>query len=120
MANTVLIGCRLPHGIVLEIENAVSKEVTKVTLNGQNKSPAFEYTEMVVLQRDHFGITEIDAGFWEKWLAANADFAPFKANAIFVAKDEKSIKSQAAELRTEPTGFEATAQDAGGVVTAEQ
>jgi hypothetical protein len=120
MANTVLIGCRLPHGIVLEIENAVSKEVTSVALKGQNQSAAFEYTDIIVLQRDHFGITEVDAGFWEKWIAANADFAPLKANAIFVAKDEKSAKAQAAELRTEATGFEATGQDAGGVATAEQ
>lgn len=119
MANTILIGCRLPHGIVLEVENAVSKEITKVALNGQNKSPAFEYTDIIVLQRGHFGLTEVDAGFWEKWLASHEDFAPLKSKAIFVAKDERSAKAQAAELRDQSTGFEAVAQDAGGVKPAE-
>ena len=90
---TVLVGCKLPHGIVLKGSTGQD-----VKLNGMNTS----------LIPGGFGITNVDDGEWAYLSAVYEKFAPFQSNAIFTNGKSKvaDLKSIAAELSDVPTGFE--------------
>lgn len=113
MAN-VTIGCRLPNGIILDLYADSGAILKSVELAGANSAVD---SDIVILQPRHCGYTEVDAGFWEAWVAKNPEFAPFKSGAIFMAKDERSAKAMNKELQTEKTGFEAAPQtDSNGKI----
>jgi len=94
MAKIVVVGCKLPNGIVLE--SPLDPQI-KVELNGANKA---------TIIGAGYGSTEVDGDFWELWAAQNKEFAPFKSQAIFVAKNATEIVAVAAELKDETTGLE--------------
>lgn len=99
----VIIGCRLPHGLVLQHKGV------KVTLDGMNKSQ--------IIGANHI-TTEVDADFWEAWKAEHTKgkgFQPLKTNAIFEAGGVREAQDKAKELTKEKTGFERLAKDAPGI-----
>lgn len=107
MAKTVIVGCKLPNGLV--IEHPTNKAIS-VELAGVNSAKILGST---------YGTTEVDGDFWDAWAAANADFAPFKSGAMFVARtigDAAAIAKEQAEIET---GLEPLKQEgdkrAGGV-----
>ena len=93
-SKTVMVGCRLPHGIVLEHPLDPSN---KVTLNGLNK---------IIIIGQTYGQTRVDADFMQEWEAVNREFPAYKSGAIFIAKDEIDVVAKAAELEKAKTGFE--------------
>jgi len=105
MADKVIIGCKLPNGIILEVGDK-SK-----LIKGLNAS--------VIIGADHV-TTEVDAEFYEAWLADHKDFPAVKSGAIFVAKTIEAIKEKAKDLKKEKTGFEPMQQDAMGVKSADK
>lgn len=102
-ANSVLIGCKLPHGLIIEHGDKT------VTLAGKNSS-------MII--GGEFGITEVDADFWAAWKETHAEFPALKNCAIFEANDADTLDAVASELSGEKTGFEGMAQDSNGITTA--
>jgi hypothetical protein len=90
---TVLVGCKLPHGIVLKDSSG-----EEFKLNGVNTS----------LVAGGFGITNVEESKWAELSAIYEEFAPFKSGAIFTNGKAKiaDLKSIAAELANVPTGFE--------------
>ena len=96
MSKRVTIGCRLPHGLVLEHKGA------SVTLKGKNSRVV---AGLYVPEQD-FATTEVDAEFWEAWSKEHSTFPAVTSNSIFVAKDPSSAEAVAKELRAESTGFE--------------
>lgn len=112
MAKTVLVGCKLPHGLVISL--AAAPDLT-VTLAGANKAK--------IIGSD-YSTTEVDADFMEHWMATNKDFPAVKSGAIFIAKSAADVAAVAAENKDRKTGFERMATDgkdarASGVKTAE-
>ena len=105
---TVIVGCRLPHGIVLDHPLDPSK---KIELAGLNKA--------LIIGADH-ATTEVDGEFWEQWKTVHKDFPALKSGAIFEAKDAASAKAKAKELKDEKTGFEPMPQEAQGVKPADK
>lgn len=93
MAKTIIIGCKLPHGITLK-----GMSGQDVHLNGMNTS----------LIPGGFGVTNVDADEAAYLNAAYADFAPFKSNAIFTPGTGKisDVAAMGRELSDERTGFE--------------
>ena len=100
---SVTIGCKLPHGIVLDHPLDPEK---KVELKGKNGS--------LIIGAD-YGTTEVDGEFWETWKTVHKDFPPLKSGAIFEAGNASELTAVAAELEDETTGFEPMAQNAQGV-----
>lgn len=98
MSKKVTIGCRLPHGLVLEVKGV------SVTLKGKN-SKVIPSVGIYVPEQD-FATTEVDADFWEAWFTQHSTFPAVLSGAIFIAKDAASAESIAKELRNEPTGME--------------
>jgi hypothetical protein len=105
----VLIGCRLPNGLVLQHPNP--EVAVRVRLNGKFSSKIIGATH---------GTTEVDADFWEVWKKAYANYQPLKSGAIFEARSETESAAKAKELSKELTGFEPMKQDAAGVKPAEK
>ena len=108
---TIVIGCKLPNGII--IEHPLNPADT-VELNGKNKA---------LILGSEYGTTEVDADFWEQWHAVNSDVGPVANNAIFVAKNTSELVAVAKELKEELTGIEPMRTDgkdtrAGKVKTA--
>jgi hypothetical protein len=98
MAKTILIGCRLPNGLVLQ----VGKNPNRVTIDGVNKSNIIGA---------NFMTTEVDESFWLAWKAENSDFKPLKSGAIFEASSPREATDKAKELKGEKTGFEQIDKD---------
>jgi len=104
----IIVGCRLPHGIILN--HPLNPEDT-VELNGLNK--------VVIVGADH-ATTEVDEDFWGIWKTAHKDFQPLKSGAIFEAKNVAEAKGKGKELKAEKTGFEKVEQTAMGVKKADK
>lgn len=99
MAKTVVVGCKLPAGIILENPNDASK---KVTINGKNKA---------VIVGAGYGTTEVDGEFWEQWVAANSEFPALKSGAIFAARTIQDVQAAAKDLENADTGLEPMKKD---------
>ena len=106
--NTVLIGCKLPNGIILQ--HPFNPRET-VEINGLNKPTIIGATYVT---------TEVDADFWANWLAVHEDYAPIASGAIFVAKNAERLEAIAREQVSRKTGFEGMDQNAGGVQATDQ
>ena len=88
---TVTVGCKLPHGLVLEVGS------TSVTLNGANASNII----------GGYGLTEgVDKAFFDAWLKKN-EHLPFVRNQmVFAQSTTDDAKAEALEKAHEKTGFE--------------
>lgn len=109
MAEFCSVGCRLPHGIVLELiqPGKMRRPMPagkRVTLKGANS---------VLTGRDNFnpivsgfGVTAVDREFAEEWFKRNADMDFVKNGAVF--KVPKAADAQAAirERERDSTGLE--------------
>ena len=106
---TILIGCRLPNGLIL---HHPEKREVAVKLEGTSSAP----TEGgLYLPPKPYGTTEVDAEFWATWKAAYVGFPPLKNRAVFEAKSEQEASAKAREVKKEKTGFEQMPKTAGGV-----
>lgn len=92
MSKTVTVGCKLPHGLVLTAGDK------SVTISGRNSS--------MILSNESFGITEVDADFWDAWLLENKDKKAVTSGAIFANSNEKSTKAEGKEKAKSKTGTE--------------
>lgn len=110
--SVVVIGCRHPCGIVLDLTNN-SGQIVKVKLNGQNS--AQEGREIIILSERDYGMTDVDVEFWNKWKELYKDFPPLKTGMIFEAKDERDAKAIHKELMKEETGHEPMPQTIPGI-----
>ena len=104
---SVTIGCKLPHGIVLDHPLDPSK---KVELRGKNRS---------LIIGAEYGTTEVDGEFWETWKTVLKDHPAVKSGAIFEACTTEEVKAKSKELKEEKTGFEPMPQEAMGVKVAD-
>lgn len=99
----ILIGSKLPNGLVIQHPTNPS---VKETLRGLNDAPKGRSGSAILVP---YMTTEIDADLWKDWYAVHnhptQPFPPLKNGAIFVARTEEAAKKIAAE-RKEPTGLE--------------
>ena len=102
-AKIVLIGCKLPNGLILDHPLDTSKTVT---LAGLNKA--------IIIGAD-YATTPVDGEFWETWKTVHKDHPAIKSGAIFDARTPEEVESKAEELKDEDTGFKAMPQEAMGV-----
>lgn len=90
----VLVGCKLPNGLV--IEHPKDPTIT-ATLKGRNRE------EIIGAG---YGVTAVDSELWDAWIKSNADFVAVKNGAIYIAKDERDLKAISKEREKEKTGLE--------------
>ena len=89
--NTVTVGCKLPHGLVLELGGV------EVTINGVNSS-------LIV---GGFGLTEgVDAAFFDAWMSANKHTAIVKNELIFAQSKTSEAQAEAKDKAANKSGLE--------------
>jgi hypothetical protein len=121
MAGTVTVGSKLPHALVLELEEKTKerepvmggghREVERwrkngqaVTINGSVRPFGAPYSPTV---QEGVGLTfGVDAEFFSKWLAQKKDFPPVAAGLIFAASSTESAVDHARDISDVKTGFE--------------
>jgi len=97
---TVLIGCRLPNGLVLH--HPKNRNIT-VKLAGTYETK----TESGVwMPARAFSTTAVDLEFWTAWKTAYEGFPPLKNRAVFEARSEQEAESKARNAEKVKTGFE--------------
>ena len=94
-SSTVTVGCKLPHGLVLELGEK------SVVLNGANSSNII----------GGYGLTEgVDAAFFDAWMEKH-EAMPFVRNQlVFAQATSANAKAEATEKANEKTGFEGMTQ----------
>lgn len=96
MAEVVTVGCKLPNGLVVEIEGYT------VTLNGANSSNVI----------GGYGLTEgVDKTAFDKWLKAHANQPYVKNELVFAQAKTNSAQDKAQENASVKTGLEGLPQD---------
>lgn len=107
---TVLIGCRLPHGLTLTVRNADGQVIATADVKGINSSKIIGATYVT---------TPVDAELWATWKKTyGPNFHPLKNAAIFEASTEDQAKYKAKEFAKEKTGFEPMQGEAVGIKSA--
>jgi hypothetical protein len=115
---TVLIGSKLPNGVILNhpLDPAVKVEIRG--LNGAQKG--IDGRPMMV----PYVTTEVDGEFWQAWklghLQKGKEFKPFSSGAIFEANSPEAAQKVHREREREKTGFEPLSHEAEGVKPAKE
>jgi len=99
-AKTVSVGCKLPHGLHLDLKMKGGGDPVRVTLKGANAARIV----------GGYGITEnVDGEFMRAWLAKNAKHPAVVNGQIFIHEDARAAESIAKERRDDAstrTGLE--------------
>ncbi|MDK1195306.1 hypothetical protein QMW88_04050 [Cronobacter dublinensis] len=96
MAETVVVGCKLPNGLIVE------QGGYRVTLNGANTSNVI----------GGYGLTDgVDKDAFEKWLAVHKDQPYVKNELVFAQAKANSARDKAKENAKVKTGLEGLPQD---------
>lgn len=104
---TVLIGCRLPQGLTLQLRSPKGEVIGTSKVNGMNSSKIKGAT---------YTTTAIDAEFWTAWKKVYSDYPAFKNGALFEANTEQQAEYKGIkEYGSVKTGFEPMKQDEAGV-----
>lgn len=90
---TVTIGCKLPNGIIMQVEGA-----KPVRINGWNNN--------LIHGADH-GLTEnVPASLWEAWRKEFADSKLVKGGFIFANTKVEGTKARAKDQKSNKSGHE--------------
>lgn len=95
---TYIVGCKLPHGLKLELFKEDGTVAEAYTINGNNASRIV----------GGYGLTGgIPRDFMDEWLKRNEKHAAVRNQSIFIHTDTKSAEAAAKERREVRTGIEA-------------
>jgi hypothetical protein len=102
--NVISVGCKLPNGMHLDINNA-GEALQRVTLKGINS-----LTEGAIIRpavRSGFAITEnVPKEFFDEWMKTHSVHPAVKNNLIFAHTQVASVRDMGEEFKEELHGFE--------------
>lgn len=98
----VVVGCRLPHGLIIELAQKGKKDTEKLRLAGRKHSN---------LKNAPYGVTAVPKDFMDEWLKRNKKFPALESGAILVAADEVSLEAMFREHEKRRIGFEQMPQE---------
>ncbi|MBV1833072.1 hypothetical protein [Novacetimonas pomaceti] len=108
MADKILIGCRLPHGLTLP---PMKEGAEPVTLKGAYSHPSFNAASGHIAPWA-YGKTMADADLWAEFKKQYGDkFKPLSSGAIFEVKKPADAEKMAIERQDERTGLERISPD---------
>ena len=121
MAGTVTVASKLPHGLVLELEEETKdkepvmggghREVKRwrkngqaVTINGTARPFGAPYSPIV---QEGVGLTfGVDADFFQRWLSQKKDYPPVVAGMIYATATTEDAIDHARDISDLKSGFE--------------
>ena len=120
MSGTVVVACKLPHGLMLEVvDQSVFKDIDpkvgvvarppgqRIHIAGSARPVGVPLPEDAAQVVGGYALTPgVSATFWDAWLEQNKD-APFVRNKLIFAHEKAgSAVSEAKENREVRSGFE--------------
>ena len=96
--STVTIVCKLPNGIIMQVEGHKDVRINGWNNNDRNKN--------AIVGAD-YGMTEnVPAALWEAWSKLHAESKLVKGGFIFAAKNEREAKAKATDNKGNKSGHE--------------
>jgi hypothetical protein len=92
----VVVGCKLPNGLIMEVGKVGDDRYTQVRLRGTNDSNIV----------GGYGLTEVSKEFWDEWFKKNKNLSFVKKGFVFAHGDMASARDVAKERTLELTGLE--------------
>jgi hypothetical protein len=92
----VVVGCKLPNGLIMELGKPGDDAYTQVRLRGMNDSNIV----------GGYGLTEVSKEFWDAWFRKNKNLTFVKKGFVFSHADMASARDVAKERALELTGLE--------------
>lgn len=106
---TVLIGCKLPHGLYLDLLDKVGNIKARVKLlgNANFTLPNPDRKFKGVNTEATFGdtINPVDKDHWDAWIKTHADHPAILSGAIYMAMKQEDALAKAKEHQNEDVGF---------------
>ncbi|MEN6533960.1 MAG: hypothetical protein ABFD89_09885 [Bryobacteraceae bacterium] len=104
---TVIIGCKLPHGLYLDIHDKAGNLKSRVKLPGcagftlPNPDRKFQNPETVHGDT----LTAVDKDHWEEWWLNHSEHPAITSGAIYMAAKRSDAESIAKEHEHDDVGF---------------
>lgn len=92
----VVVGCKLPNGLILELGRPGEGAYTRVRLNGANSAQIIGGA----------GLTDVSEEFMTAWLKKNAELSFVRQRLVFVGNDVTEASAVAIDRAQQKTGFE--------------
>ena len=110
MGTQVIIGCKLPNGLIIELVEQPQQKNSiipapvgkRVKLNGANTLSIVRTNPAL---QGH-GETKVDEDFWNEWFKRNKDAAFITSGAIFMVKTADAFVSESKERLAIRTNLE--------------
>lgn len=106
-SKTVLVGCKLPHGLYLDLRDKGGNLVARQKLPGASNftlpNPERKMQPTSTVHGDT--ITPIPVDHWEAWLKQNADHPAVRNGAIYARAKREDAEAQALEHERQNIGF---------------
>jgi hypothetical protein len=97
---TVVVGCKLPNGLFMELGKVGTDSYQRHRLNGSNAQGA------LVVPGTNYGVTTIPKDFMDAWMKKHQWLPAVRKQLIFVVGDMASAQAQAMDNQKERTGLE--------------
>jgi hypothetical protein len=113
---TVIIGCKLPHGIFLHLDSR--EEVVGLKGGIETKFVREEGSERLINGANTsrlvggFGLTTLEKDWWDAWIAQNTNkrgkitFKPYATGMIFAVNSQSEAIAESRQREGLRTGFE--------------
>jgi hypothetical protein len=111
MSKLVVIACRLPHGLLLELGQQGAENYQSIKINGIHSVDSSGKPSSLVVNGHAF--TQVPEAFWNDWRKAHQG-APYLKNRMVFAEDTLDAAHRATTLAESKgkTGFEPLSPDA--------
>lgn len=105
-SDTVTVGCKLPHGLHLDLYNPDGTVQARETVVGLNATEIVGGHGITMgVPKDHF----------ERWMSLNKNHAAVKNGLIFAHERAQNVIAEAQEKRENVSGFEGLDPDKPGM-----
>ena len=102
MAEVVVVGCKLPNGLLLSVDGKT------IRINGRARynmpSPTRKSLNTDVEYAD--GLTTVDKAFWDKWLADHKEYTPVMKGHVYASGNRNDAVAKAKDTEENLTGLE--------------
>lgn len=109
--STVTVACKIPNGLHLDVRDKPTDPPTRVTVIGSAQARRMESEGNLVtdtaLVAGGYGLTrDVDASFWDAWLANNKDSKIVKEGMIFATPKLETSRDTGKGMAEIKTGLE--------------
>lgn len=107
-SRTVLVGCRIPNGLQIQLRSEDGVNVLgEARLKGSVDPGTPDMPGINAPRSSGIGLTTVDADFWEAFVdwAEKNKYAPFVRGYIFAASKEENLLAEAKEKTADFNGF---------------